>query len=150
MYLHAKTWRHNRAVRRRGAHPAEETTSHGPHPMTRTPNVTTFSLSRRHACFFFAMAFALMLLDYIDRLIVVSMFPHLKAEWDLGGEQSVGWWVVSITVAARYLPALAHCRSLELRKSIFPMATVGSGDDFVRFTCNVWATVRRARRHRVG
>ena len=64
-----------------------------------------FLVSKRYAWFVFAMTFALMLLDYIDRQIVVSMFPHLKAEWDLSDKQLGGLVsVVSITVALGTVP----------------------------------------------
>ena len=39
--------------------------------------------SRRHAWILFGILFALMVVDYVDRQIVVSMFPHLKAQWSL-------------------------------------------------------------------
>jgi len=34
---------------------------------------------RRYAWSVFAIIFALMVVDYVDRQVVVSMFPHLKA-----------------------------------------------------------------------
>jgi hypothetical protein len=37
-----------------------------------------YLVSRPRAWFAFAMTFALMLFDYIDRQVVVSLFPHLK------------------------------------------------------------------------
>jgi sugar phosphate permease len=59
-----------------------------------------YLVSKRYAWFVFAMTFALMLFDYIDRQIIVSMFPHLKAEWDLSDKQLGALVsVVSITVA---------------------------------------------------
>ncbi len=33
------------------------------------------------------MTFALMLFDYIDRQVIVSLFPHLKAEWNLSDKE---------------------------------------------------------------
>ena len=38
-----------------------------------------YLVSRRQAWFAFAMTFALMLFDYIDRQVIVSLFPHMKA-----------------------------------------------------------------------
>jgi len=38
---------------------------------------------RRQAWFAFVMAFLLMVFDYMDRQVVVAMFPALKAEWGL-------------------------------------------------------------------
>ena len=39
-----------------------------------------YLVTRSQAWFAFAMTFALMLFDYIDRQVIVSLFPHLKAE----------------------------------------------------------------------
>jgi hypothetical protein len=35
----------------------------------------------RSAWCVFAIVFALMVVDFLDRQVVVSMFPHLKSEW---------------------------------------------------------------------
>ena len=42
---------------------------------------------RRYAWSVFAVLFGLMVVDYIDRQVVVSMFPHLKAQWNLDKNQ---------------------------------------------------------------
>ena len=42
-----------------------------------------YTVSRSRAWFAFAMIFLLMMSDYIDRQIIVSLFPHLKEEWGL-------------------------------------------------------------------
>src|SRR6478672_2550656 len=38
----------------------------------------------------FAILFALMVVDYLDRQVVVSMFPHLKAQWNLSDSELRG------------------------------------------------------------
>ena len=60
---------------------------------------------RRQAWFAFAMAFLLMIFDFMDRQIVVAMFPALKAEWGLS-DKDLGALVavVSITIALFSLP----------------------------------------------
>ena len=86
-----------------------------------------FLVSKRYAWFVFAMTFALMLFDYIDRQIVVSMFPHLKAEWDLSDKQLGALVsVVSITVALGTVPLSLIADRWSRVKSIFLMATVWS------------------------
>ena len=48
------------------------------------PNANTsdsYAVSRSRAWFAFFMIFMLMLSDYVDRQIIVSLFPHLKEEW---------------------------------------------------------------------
>src|SRR4051812_23153280 len=59
----------------------------------------------RAAWFAFAMTIALMVVDYLDRQVIVSLFPHMKAEWgwtdaQLGSLVSI----VSVTVALGALP----------------------------------------------
>ena len=46
-----------------------------------------YPVSRRHSWFAFAILFVLMAFDYIDRNIVVSMFPFIKKEWGLSDAQ---------------------------------------------------------------
>ena len=46
-----------------------------------------------------------MLVDYIDRQVIVSLFPYMKAEWDLSDKQLGALVsVVSVTVALGALP----------------------------------------------
>ena len=41
-------------------------------------NDDDYLIGKRQAWFAFAMTFALMLFDYIDRQVIVSLFPHIK------------------------------------------------------------------------
>jgi len=47
----------------------------------------TETVSRKNAYFAFALLFLLYMFDYIDRLVIVSLFPFLKAEWGLSDTQ---------------------------------------------------------------
>jgi predicted MFS family arabinose efflux permease len=86
-----------------------------------------YLVSKRYAWFVFAMTFALMLFDFFDRQIVVSMFPHLKAEWDLSDKQLGALVsVVSITVALGTVPISLLADRWSRVKSICVMATVWS------------------------
>ena len=59
-----------------------------------------YLVNRRAAWFAFAMTLALMVFDYIDRQVIVSLFPYLKAEWALSDKQLGGRVsVVSVIVA---------------------------------------------------
>src|SRR6185369_13363138 len=82
---------------------------------------------RRYAWSVFAIIFALMVVDYVDRQVVVSMFPHLKAQWDLSSSQ-LGALVsiVSITVALGAVPLSFLADRWSRVKSIFLMAMVWS------------------------
>ncbi len=82
---------------------------------------------RGPAWFAFAMTLALMLFDYIDRQIIVSLFPYMKAEWDLS-DKELGALVsiVSVTVAVGALPVALVADRASRVKSIFVMATAWS------------------------
>jgi len=82
---------------------------------------------RRYAWSVFAIIFALMVVDYIDRQVVVSMFSHLKAEWDLSDKQLGGLVsIVSVTVALGAVPLSLLADRWSRVKSIFLMALVWS------------------------
>lgn len=86
-----------------------------------------YLVSKPKAWFAFAMTFALMLFDYIDRQVIVSLFPHLKAAWGLSDMQLGGLVsIISIVVAAGGLPVALLADRFGRVKSIFVMATVWS------------------------
>jgi MFS family permease len=91
------------------------------------PNDDGYLFGRGHAWFAFAMTIALMVFDYVDRQVIVSLFPFLKAEWGLSDKQ-LGALVsiVSITVAAGALPVALFADRASRVKSIVVMATVWS------------------------
>jgi MFS transporter, Spinster family, sphingosine-1-phosphate transporter len=82
---------------------------------------------RRYAWSVFAILFALMVVDYVDRQVVVSMFAHLKAQWSLSDSQLGGLVsVVSITVALGAVPLSLLADRWSRVKSIFLMALIWS------------------------
>ncbi len=59
----------------------------------------------REAWFAFAMTVSLMVVDYVDRQVIVSLFPFMKAEWGLSDKQLGALVsVVSVTVALGAMP----------------------------------------------
>jgi MFS family permease len=103
---------------------------HHAHALDDVPSATAdggYLIGRGEAWFAFAMTIALMLFDYIDRQVIVSLFPYIKADWGLSDKQLGGLVsVISVTVAIGALPiALIADRSSRV-KSIFVMATVWS------------------------
>ncbi|MGH8797385.1 MAG: MFS transporter [Caldimonas sp.] len=87
----------------------------------------TYLFSPGQAWFAFAMTAALMVFDYVDRQVIVSLFPHLKAEWGLSDKQLGGLVsVVSVTVAAFGIPIALFADRVSRVKSIFAMACVWS------------------------
>jgi MFS family permease len=86
-----------------------------------------YPVGKPAAWFAFAMTFALMLVDYIDRQVIVSLFPYIKAEWGLSDKQLGALVsVVSVTVAAGALPVALLADRTSRVKSIVAMAAVWS------------------------
>ena len=82
-----------------------------------------YLVSRRAAWFAFAMTIALMVFDYVDRQVIVSLFPYLKAEWSLSDKQLGGLVsVVSVIVAIGALPIALFADRTSRVKSIVLMA----------------------------
>ena len=81
----------------------------------------------RQAWFAFAMTIGLMLFDYIDRQVIVSLFPYMKADWGLSDKQLGALVsVLSIVLAACALPVSLVADRVSRVKSIVVMATVWS------------------------
>src|SRR6478752_853991 len=81
----------------------------------------------RQAWFAFAMTLALMLCDYIDRQVIVSLFPYMKADWGLSDKQLGALVsVVSVTVALGALPVALLADRASRVKSIVAMASLWS------------------------
>ncbi|MGN5476382.1 MFS transporter [Cupriavidus basilensis] len=90
-----------------------------------------YLVSRGRAWFAFVMSFALMLFDYIDRQVIVSLFPHLKAAWSLS-DKELGALVSIIpsVVAIGGLPValladrLSRVKSIALMAGLWSLATI--------------------------
>ena len=68
-----------------------------------------------------------MMVDYVDRQVIVSLFPYMKAEWGLSDKQLGALVsVVSVTVALGALPVALFADRASRVKSIVVMATVWS------------------------
>ena len=81
----------------------------------------------RAAWFAFAMTLALMVVDYIDRQVIVSLFPYMRADWGLSDKQLGALVsVVSVTVALGALPVALFADRASRVKSIVVMATIWS------------------------
>lgn len=91
------------------------------------PNPDDYLFGRGPAWFALIMTVALMMVDYIDRQVIVSLFPHLKQAWGLSDKQ-LGSLVsaVSITVAMGAMPIALWADRHSRVKSIFLMAMLWS------------------------
>jgi MFS family permease len=86
-----------------------------------------YLIGKGQAWFAFAMTIALMLFDYLDRQVIVSLFPYIKAEWGLSDKELGGLVsVISVTVALCAVPIALIADRTSRVKSIFVMATVWS------------------------
>lgn len=87
----------------------------------------TYLFGRKSAWFAYVMTIALMIFDYIDRQVIVSMFPFLKAQWGLS-DKELGALVsvVSITVALFGIPVAWVADRFSRVKSIAVMAVTWS------------------------
>jgi len=86
-----------------------------------------YLLGPRQAWFAFAMTLALLMVDYIDRQVIVSLFPFLRKEWGLSDKQLGALVsVVSLTVALGAVPVALFADRVSRVKSIVAMATVWS------------------------
>lgn len=86
-----------------------------------------YLISPRAAWFAYAMTLGLMIMDYVDRQVIVSLFPHMKADWGLSDTQLGALVsVVSVTVALGALPVALFADRASRVKSIVTMALIWS------------------------
>ncbi|QBQ99929.1 MFS transporter [Paraburkholderia pallida] len=92
-----------------------------------TTNQDAYLISKRQAWFAFGMTFALMFFDFIDRQVIVSLFPHIRSEWGLS-DKELGALVsiVSIVVGAGGIPVALVADRMGRVKSIVAMAVCWS------------------------
>src|SRR5204862_6352532 len=95
--------------------------------ISRAPAQDGYLVGPGQAWFAFAMTLALMVFDYVDRQVIVSLFPYLRAEWSLSDKQLGALVsVVSVTVALGALPVALIADRASRVKSIVVMATIWS------------------------
>ena len=86
-----------------------------------------YLFSRGAAWFALLMTLGLMVFDYIDRQVIVSLFPYLKAAWGVSDKQLGALVsVVSVTVAVGAVPIALFADRASRVKSIVIMAVIWS------------------------
>jgi MFS family permease len=86
-----------------------------------------YLFGRGPAWFALAMTLALMIFDYIDRQVIVSLFPYLKTAWGPSDKQLGALVsVVSVTVALGAVPVALVADRASRVKSIVVMAVIWS------------------------
>ncbi len=63
-----------------------------------------FKVDRKYAHYVFALLFMLYAFDYIDRMVIASLFPYLKADWGITDTQC-GWLASIVTIVMTFLVA---------------------------------------------
>jgi len=97
------------------------------HALEKRPGDDGYLFGPGPAWFAFAMTLALMVVDYVDRQVIVSLFPYMKTDWGLSDKQLGALVsVVSVTVALGALPVALFADRASRVKSIVAMATVWS------------------------
>ena len=67
--------------------------------MAKTPPPEGYLFSKAYTAYVFLLLWLLYFFDYIDRMVVVSLFPFLKADWGLtdaqcGAMVSAVYWAI--------------------------------------------------------
>jgi predicted MFS family arabinose efflux permease len=97
------------------------------HGLEKRPGADDYLFGPRAAWFAFAMTLGLMVIDYIDRQVIVSLFPYMRTDWGLSDKQLGALVsVVSVTVALGALPVALFADRASRVKSIVAMATIWS------------------------
>jgi len=88
-------------------------------------------ISGRYSYFVFLLLFLLYLFDYVDRMVVVSLFPYLKSDWGLSDTQcgmlvsAVYWSIVVFSFPVSILvDRWSRKKSIGLMAMIWSVATV--------------------------
>lgn len=88
-------------------------------------DVKEFDVSRGYAYYVFSLLFLLYTFDYIDRMVVASLFPYLKTDWGLT-DTECGWLasIVTLTMTIFVFPVSLLVDRWSRKKSIGIMATL--------------------------
>jgi MFS transporter, Spinster family, sphingosine-1-phosphate transporter len=103
-------------------------------PITTPQQGDGYLAGKGQAWFAFALAFLLMASDFIDRQVVVTMFPYLKAEWAVS-DKELGALIaaVSITIAVASLPIAfltdrwSRVKAIVVMGVLWSLATIACG-----------------------
>lgn len=97
-------------------------------------------LPKRHAYYIFTLLFLLYMFDYIDRLVVVSLFPYIRHDWGLSDAQcgllvsAVYWSILVFTLPASIvIDRWSRKKSIGIMSVLWGLATLSCA-----FTRNFW------------
>jgi predicted MFS family arabinose efflux permease len=88
-------------------------------------------VSTRNVYFIFILLFLLYMFDYIDRLVVVSLFPYIKADWGISDAKlgllvsAVYWSILVFTLPVSILiDRWSRKKSIALMSILWSLATI--------------------------
>ena len=86
-----------------------------------------FQVTKKYAYYVFALLFLLYVFNYVDRMVVASLFPFLKAEWGLSDTQC-GWFasIVTLMMTIFVFPVSILVDRWSRKKTIGLMAVIWS------------------------
>ncbi len=93
--------------------------------MQKAPALET-GISPSYRRYLFTLLFLLYMFDYMDRMVIVSLFPHLKAAWGITDTQCLLVSAVSWSILIFSLPASILVDRWSRKKSIGLMAALWS------------------------
>ncbi len=91
-----------------------------------------YLFSKSYSYYVFALLFLLYMFDYIDRMVIVSLFPYLKADWGLSDTQcgllvsTVYWSIVLLSFPISVvIDRWSRKKSIGLMAVVWSLATAG-------------------------
>lgn len=91
-----------------------------------------YLFSKSYSYYVFALLFLLYMFDYIDRMVIVSLFPYLKADWGVSDTQcgmlvsTVYWSIVLLSFPLSVvIDRWSRKKSIGLMAVIWSLATAG-------------------------
>ncbi|MDP2854170.1 MAG: MFS transporter [Smithellaceae bacterium] len=86
-----------------------------------------FQVSKGYAYYVFLLLFLLYLFNYVDRMVIASLFPYLKVEWNLT-DTDCGWFasIVTLMMTVFVFPVSFLIDRWSRKKAIAAMAVLWS------------------------
>jgi MFS family permease len=86
-----------------------------------------FQVSKGYAYYVFLLLFLLYLFNYVDRMVIASLFPYLKVEWNLT-DTDCGWFasIVTLMMTVFVFPVSLLVDRWSRKKAIAAMAVLWS------------------------
>ncbi|PKN71581.1 MAG: hypothetical protein CVU54_00730 [Deltaproteobacteria bacterium HGW-Deltaproteobacteria-12] len=84
-----------------------------------------FQVSKGYAYYVFLLLFLLYLFNYVDRMVIASLFPYLKVEWNLT-DTECGWFasIVTLMMTVFVFPVSFLIDRWSRKKAIAAMAVI--------------------------